>query len=84
MGNGRFPDREIRRLGDRNSSAALYLCSVENVNWTQIDRAENNYLLEDKLMSHILSLQEPGFEVYLMQPAVLTASVLRCVRPPFV
>ena len=84
MRNGHFLDREIRKLGDRYSSAALFLRNVENVNWTQIELVENNYLVEDKVMAHILSLQEPGFEAYQLQKAVLTGSVLRCGRPPIV
>ena len=44
---------------------------IENPDWTQIDTVENNLMVEDYLMSIILSLQEPAFEECLLQSAVL-------------
>ncbi len=50
---------------------ALSLHRVENLDLAQIERLENNYLVEDYLISIILSLQKPDFEECLLQTAVL-------------
>ena len=50
---------------------ALSLRRLDNPDWIQIDTLENNRMVEDYLMSIILSLQEPAFEEYLLQTAVL-------------
>ena len=50
---------------------ALSIESIDEGDWARIDRVENNRMVEDYLMSIILSLQEPHFEECLLQTAVL-------------
>jgi len=50
---------------------ALSVNRIDKADLNRIDKVEDNRMVEDYLMSIILSLQEPLFEEYLLQTAVL-------------